>query len=67
LIARGAAYANKKELKAAAKDFKAALKIDGDHPDARKYLDSVRARSTAAKNARRSLKAGEFVLVCVCV
>jgi hypothetical protein len=50
-------------LKLASKDFKAALKIDEGHQDAKAYLEACRGRMVKEKKTRRSLKKGEFVMV----
>lgn len=56
-------FANTKDLKAAVKDFKAALRLDPDHPDASNYLEQTLARLDEEKQQRKSLKRGEFVMV----
>jgi tetratricopeptide (TPR) repeat protein len=67
LVARGAALANQDHLNEAIADLERAISIDPKHTNASKYLkkllDTQQERKLKERLLKKSIVAGEFVLV----
>ncbi|KAJ3389716.1 Tetratricopeptide repeat protein 14 [Lobulomyces angularis] len=61
-VARGAALANLEDYKKAITDFKIALKMNPDHPNAKKYLETTKEKKKLKKQEKKALMKGDYVM-----